>query len=167
MSAALKGARLGGSRLKKSAALLAGTIALVSGWEGVKTVAYLDTIASPPVWTVCAGETRGVKKGDRYTRAECADMLGDGLVQFEAQMRSCLKAPDALPDGVYTAFLSASWNIGSSGFCRSSMARHANAGNLRAACDALLAWNKAGGRVVQGLTNRRKDERRVCLSGVN
>ncbi len=46
------------------------------------------------------------------------------------------------------------------------MARRLNAGDIRGACDALLAWNKAGGRVVQGLTNRRQDERRLCLEGL-
>ena len=142
------------------------TVALVAGWEGVRTVAYLDTIASPPVWTVCAGETRGVKKGDRYTRAECDVMLGAGLVEFEDKVRACLTKPDDLPDGVYTAFLSAAWNIGTGGFCGSSMARLANSGDLRGACDALLKWDKAGGRVVAGLTNRRQDERRVCLSAI-
>lgn len=31
----------------------------VSVWEGKENHAYLDRIASPPVWTICFGETRG------------------------------------------------------------------------------------------------------------
>ncbi|SMC57022.1 lysozyme [Fulvimarina manganoxydans] len=154
------------SRLKKSGTLMAAAVALVGTWEGIRTVAYLDTIASPPVWTVCAGETRGVKKGDRYTRAECNDMLAEGLVQFEKKMRSCLSAPDALPDGVYTVFLSLSWNIGTGGFCRSTVVKRANAGDLKGACDAIRMWNRAGGRVVKGLDNRRRDEQRICLGAL-
>ena len=51
-------------------------------------------------------------------------------------------------------------------FCGSSMSRHALAGNLQGACDALLMWNKAGGQVVRGLTRRRTAEHELCLAGL-
>ena len=152
-----------GSRLKRGSALLAAAVALIGAWEGVRTVAYKDIVGVP---TVCFGETRGVKMGDRYTMEECRAMLGDGIVEFEAGMRKCLKRPDAVPAKAYVAFLSLSYNIGTGAFCRSTVARKANAGDYRGACDALLAWNKAGGRVVKGLVNRRADERRICLEGL-
>ncbi|ASY62546.1 Phage lysin [Sinorhizobium sojae CCBAU 05684] len=154
------------SRLKKAGkmtAIGAAAIALVGAWEGLRTVAYRDVVGIP---TVCFGETRGVKMGDRYSVDECKVMLGDALVEFEAGMRACLKNPDGLPDKVYVSFLSASYNIGTRAFCGSSMARKANAGDLRGACDSLALWNKAGGRVVKGLTNRRAEERRLCLEGL-
>lgn len=151
------------SRLRKSATGLAAAIALIGGWEGVRTIAYRDIVGVP---TVCFGETRGVKMGDRYTMEECRAMLGDGIVEFEAGMRKCLTRPDAIPERSYVAFLSLSYNIGPKAFCGSSVAKNANAGNVRAACDAIPLWNKAGGRVVQGLVNRRADERRICLSGL-
>jgi len=47
------------------------------------------------------------------------------------------------------------------------MARHLNAGNIPSACNALLMWNKAGGRVVKGLDNRRKQERALCPEGLH
>ncbi|ALN73516.1 lysozyme [Aureimonas sp. AU20] len=163
MTAPLKGTRIGGSRLKKGAAVTALVIGLVGAWEGFRPVAYRDVVGIP---TVCFGETRGVKMGDRYTLEECRVMLGEGVKQFEAGMRSCLKAPDAIPDKPYAAMISVTYNIGTAGFCGSSMARRLNAGDIRGACDALLSWNKAGGRVVAGLTNRRQDERRLCLEGL-
>lgn len=151
------------SRLKKSAAVLAAAIALVGSWEGLRTVAYRDIVGVP---TVCFGETRGVAMGDRYTVEECQVMLGDGLVEFETGMRRCLTNPDAIPAKPYVAFLSLSYNIGTGAFCRSTVARRANAGDLAGACNAIAMWNKAGGRVVQGLVNRRADEQRICLEGV-
>jgi lysozyme len=151
------------SRLAKGSGLLAAAIALVGAWEGVRTVAYKDIVGVP---TVCFGETRGVRMGDRYTMDECRAMLGDGLVEFEAGMRKCLTRPDAVPEKAYVAFLSLSYNIGIGAFCKSTVARKANAGDVRGACDAILAWNRAGGRVVPGLVNRRADERRICLSGL-
>lgn len=151
------------SRLKKSGALMAAAVALVGAWEGLRTVAYRDVVGIP---TVCFGETRGVKMGDRYTVDECKAMLGDALAEFETGMRKCLKSPDTIPAKSYTAFLSLSYNIGTGAFCRSTVARRANAGDIRGACNAIPMWNKAGGRVVKGLVNRRADEQRICLEGL-
>lgn len=138
-------------------------VGLVGGFEGKRLVAYRDIVGIP---TVCFGETRGVTMGDAYTDEECDVMLGDGLVEFEAGMRKCLRAPDKIPDGAYVSFLSLSYNIGTAAFCRSTVARRANAGDLKGACDAILMWNKAGGRVVRGLELRRAHERRICREGI-
>ena len=151
------------NKLKKGAAVTVAAIALVGAWEGLRTKAYHDITGVP---TVCFGETRGVKMGDSYTVKECKAMLGGALKQFETGMRKCLKSPDTIPDGPYVAFLSLSYNVGTAGFCRSSARRYANAGDFKRACDAILLWNQAGGRVVQGLVNRREHERKVCLGGV-
>ncbi|MGI1239453.1 glycoside hydrolase family protein [Klebsiella quasipneumoniae subsp. similipneumoniae] len=39
-----------------------------------------------------------------------------------------------------------------------------NAGDVKGAADAFLSWNRSGGKVMAGLTNRRKAEREVFLS---
>ncbi|MBO0141520.1 lysozyme [Agrobacterium sp. Ap1] len=150
------------TRLKKGSSIAAAAIALVAAWEGVRTVAYKDIVGVP---TVCFGETRGVKMGDRYTMEECRAMLGDGLVEFEAGMRACLTKPDSIPEKPYVAFLSLSYNIGTRAFCGSTVARRANVGDIRGACNAITMWDRAGGRVVQGLVNRRAEERKICLQG--
>ena len=156
------------TRLRKAggAFTIAGVLAvsLVGAWEGLRTTAYRDIVGVP---TVCFGETRGVEMGDEYTVEECQVMLGDGLMEFEAGMRNCLTNPDAIPEESYVAFLSLSYNIGTGGFCRSTVARRANAGDIEGVCEAISMWNRAGGRVVQGLVNRRADERRLCLEGVD
>jgi len=154
--------KTGSSRLKKSAAVMAVAVAMVGGYEGLKLVAYRDIVGVP---TVCFGETRGVQMGDRYTLEECQVMLGSALVEFETGMRKCLTSPDAIPDKPYVTFLSLSYNIGTGAFCKSTVARKANAGDIVGACNAIPMWNKAGGRVVQGLVNRRAEEQRICLEG--
>lgn len=151
------------SRLGKVTGVSVAIVALLTVWEGVRTEAYRDIVGIP---TVCFGETRGVKMGDKYTLEECRTMLGDGLKEFEARMLACSPGLSRAPNGVYTASLSLAWNVGTGAWCGSTMRRKIDAGDYKAACDALLFWNKAGGRVVQGLVNRRKDERRVCLSGL-
>lgn len=139
------------------------TATFIGGWEGKRNLAYQDLVG---VWTVCYGETRGVERGDYFTDAQCVEMLGNGVVDFERRVRQCLKAPDAIPDKPYAMMVSLAYNIGTGAFCGSTVARRANAGDIKGACEAFTMWVKAGGRTVQGLVNRRNAERAKCLEGV-
>ena len=149
-----------------AAAILAATAAFVGPWEGERTEAYLDRIASPPVWTVCYGETRGVKQGDRYTSKQCSEMLMDALADYRAPLIACIPALPSQPEGVQVALVSWTYNVGAGAACSSTLAKRANAGDWIAACNQLPRWNKAGGRVVAGLTNRRAAEQRLCLNAL-
>lgn len=133
----------------------------IGPWEGEELRAYRDIVGVP---TICMGETRGVQIGDIATHAECQSMLARAVTQFAVAIQPCL--PTVLPDKTRVAFISAAYNIGASAFCGSSMARYARAGDLRSACTSLLLWNKAGGKVVAGLTRRREAERALCLEGI-
>lgn len=151
------------SRLKKGSAIAAAAIACVSTFEGLRTIAYKDPVGIP---TVCFGETRGVKMGDRYTVDQCKEMLGDRLTEFETGMRACMKQPDAVPAGAYVAFLSFTYNVGTGAFCKSTLARKLNSGDVFGACDQLLNWTKAAGITLPGLKKRRVAERALCISGI-
>lgn len=158
MSSRLKRGMIGGFT---AVAMLA--IGFVGGWEGKRNQAYRDIVGVP---TVCFGETRGVKMGDKYTDEECEVMLGQGLTEFEAGMRKCILRPDRIPDKSYVSFLSLSYNIGLGAFCRSTVLRRINSGDLIGACNGITVWNRAGGKVVRGLVNRRAAEKKLCLEGV-
>lgn len=147
-----------------TAAVMAASVALIQPWEGLYTDPYYDVVG---VRTVCYGETAAdkVDLNRSYTKQECADMLRASLVKYDNGLKSCLTRD--IPDSMHVAFLSATYNIGVDGFCKSSMERLTNAGNLTGACDALLSWDKGGGRVIQGLLNRRNAERSICLKGIN
>lgn len=137
----------------------------MAGSEGVRLNAYKDVVGIP---TVCFGETRNVKLGDKYTLEQCKSMLGDRIIEFETQMTSCLSNPTVIPDKSYAAFLSFTYNVGPGAFCSGSVARWINKGNIPAACDAMRLYNKAGKppRIIKGLDNRRKEEQTLCLEGV-
>lgn len=154
------------SKLKKG--LIAGSIALtalatgvISQFEGRELRAYQDIVK---VWTICDGETKGVKPGQVATPAECDAMLAKNLVTYEAGLDKCLTYP--VPGKTKVAFLSWTYNVGVGAACKSTLVRKANAGDLRGACNELLKWDKAGGRVVNGLTKRRQAERALCLEGL-
>lgn len=139
------------------------SIVTVGGYEGLRLYSYQDVIG---VWTYCYGETKNAKPGMKFTKAQCDHIFVERLEEFETGMRACLAKPDSIPDKPYVAFLSLTYNIGTTGFCKSSIARKANAGDLRGACDALLLYNRAGGKVVKGLVKRRESERKMCMEGL-
>lgn len=152
-----------GTRLKIGGSVLALALTFVGAWEGRSLVAYRDGGGVP---TICFGSTRGVAMGDTATAAECGVMFAADLARHEAALRACLKAPDALPDGVYTAMLSWAYNVGTGAACGSTLVRLANAGQVEAACNQLPRWNKDNGRVVRGLSNRRAAEQALCLAAL-
>ncbi|MCE4222125.1 lysozyme [Methylobacterium sp. C25] len=92
-------------------------------------------------------------------------MLVKALGEFAgASVEKCITRE--ILDPTYVAFLDLAYNIGSGAFCRSTVVRKFNAGDRRGACDALLLFNKAGGKVIPGLTARRERERALCLKGI-
>lgn len=151
------------------AATMAVAVPLVGKWEGKRNTAYLDTIASPPVWTVCYGETRGVKRGDTYTDAQCDAMLARGLVTYRNGLHGYLatetKATRLTPQRD-AAYVSLAYNVGIAGAGKSTATRRLNDGDIAGGCEAIGWWNRSGGRVVRGLVNRRADEVRLCRIGL-
>lgn len=151
------------------AATMRVAVPLVAKWEGLRTTAYLDTIASPPVWTVCYGETEGVQPREVRTRAECEEGLRRGLVRYRNGLHEYFtprtKAERLTPERD-AAFVSLAYNAGIAGIGRSTATRRINAGDIEGACVAIGWWNKAGGRVIRGLVNRRAEEQQLCRKGL-
>jgi len=134
---------------------------VVEKWEGTRTDPYRDIVG---IMTVCTGETRVQMR--RYTPAECNAMLRRALELDFAP--AVLKAVPALGNrpNQFAAAISLTYNIGPAAFARSTVAKRFNAGNWSGGCDAFLSWRYAGGREIPGLLNRRRDERKLCLTGL-
>jgi len=148
--------------------------------EGDKLTAYLDRIANPPVWTIGRGCTGPeVYEGLTITQAESDRMFDDRLAsEFEPGVMAAIgDAPTT--QAQFDAMVSLAWNIGvgridnpdtteneGRGFKGSSVARLHKAGDYAGAASAFLMWNKSGGRVIDGLVRRRKEESALYLSDV-
>ena len=65
----------------------------------------------------------------------------------------------------YDALVSFVFNIGGGAFRNSTLRRLLNQGQYDDVPEQLRRWNKAGGRVVQGLKNRREAECRLWQDG--
>lgn len=133
----------------------------IGAFEGLRTVAYRDSVG---VATICYGETAGVRMGQKHTKAECDAMFERRLSEFAGKVEACITR--AMPMRVEVAFTSLAYNIGPAGFCKSTAVKLWNAGNGAGSCEALTRFNRAGGKVLAGLTRRRAAERKLCLEGL-
>jgi len=148
--------------------------ALVKPWEGRSLRAYLDTVAKPPVWTICDGDTKGVRPGMVETAAGCDRRLASRIVRdYRARLVACVPNWPAAPLSWRAMMTSLAWNIGVDAACRSTAARLGRAGRWLESCTAATAFNRAGGRMVVGLANRRGmgdatriGEGELCASGL-
>jgi len=151
------------SNLTRGGAVIALLVGLVGGFEGIRLTAYPDPATGGEPWTVCYGHTEGVRPGDRFTLAECKELLRKDLGVYASGIEQCVRVP--LPDKRWVALVSFAYNVGIKAACGSSVVRLINAGRTRDGCNALLRWNRAAGIVFPGLTKRRQREQALCLDG--
>jgi len=130
----------------------------VGVWEGFSATAYR---CSANVWTIGYGTTKGVKSGDRITRAEALLRLTEHLEEDARNVDREVGVP--LLSYERDALISLVYNIGRAAFSRSTLLRLLNAGDKVDAAEQFLRWNRAGGRVVMGLVKRRTAERSLFL----
>lgn len=147
-------------------AFLSVALPLIAQWEGKRNEAYLDIVGVP---TICYGSTRGVELGDYKSDQECLDLLKDEVLEYREGLHKYFTREtkkERLPPKRDAAFVSLAYNVGISGAGNSTATRRLNKGNIKGACTALTWWNRAGGRVVRGLVNRRTQEYELCMEGV-
>lgn len=126
-------------------------------WEGKVNPAYQD---SGGVWTICYGETKGVKKGDYKTDEECEKSLLDDLERHNKAMKKYVTVP--LTENQEIAFTDFVYNVGEGNWKSSSALRYLNQKDYDTACAQMLRWVYVKGKYVKGLDNRRKDEYKIC-----
>lgn len=134
--------------------------ALIGPWEGKRNDPYKDIVG---VWTVCYGETRIDMR--RYSDAECSALLEKAVEKdFAPAVYRCTPALKNRPYEAAAA-ISLAYNVGTGAYCRSTADRRFDAGDFKGGCNAFRSWVFAGGKRVQGLTNRREAEIKLCLKG--
>jgi lysozyme len=96
------------------------------------------------------------------TMGEVDEILAKDLARFESGVqRLC---PSGLTSGRFGALVSFAFNVGLGNLQNSTLRMKHNRGEFEDAAEEFLKWNKAGGKELKGLTNRRKDERALYLS---
>ena len=141
------------------------TLDLVKEFEGLRLKAYPDPATGGAPITIGYGTTAAAgvgivpKLGMTITQAEAEVYLVKAIEKFAATIRPLITAP--INENEFGAFLSLAYNIGPGAFAKSSALRKFNQGDKRGAANAILLWNKAGGRLMKGLERRRAAERKL------
>lgn len=147
---------------------------LIKRFESCELEAYPDPGTGGEPWTIGWGHTGPeVHPGMKISQdiADCY-LLKDVTHAADAVMRAVTVK---LTQGQFDAFVSMVFNIGPGSDTRdgiirlkagapSSFLRKLNAGDVTGAAMAMLAWNRGGGRVMNGLVHRRAAEQSLFIS---
>lgn len=137
---------------------------LIKKWEGCKLKAYPDPATGGEPYTIGYGTTfypdgSKVKEGDTCTKEEA-----DGLLLWYCTTKI------KLPKGTFTqnqkeALYSLLYNINCVAFHKSKCCRAIENQDWEVAFKE-WNWDKAGGKVLKGLINRRREERALFFDGL-
>ncbi|MCD8353388.1 MAG: peptidoglycan-binding protein [Clostridiales bacterium] len=139
-------------------------LALIKQYEGLRLTAYQDSVG---VWTVGYGHTGKVDgvavcKGMKITSAKAEELLKTDVKKFWdcTGLTSYVPVTAALNENQRSALTSFAFNCGQANLKKLCKNR-----TVSEIADAMLLYNKAGGKVLSGLVNRRKAERELYLTG--
>lgn len=126
---------------------------LIKSFEGCSFVAYK---CPANIWTIGFGHTKGVKEGMRISESQAEAFLQEDLADAEKAVNSqSLK----INQNQYDALVSFTFNVGVGNFGKSTLLKKVKANaDDPAIRNEFARWNKGGGKVLPGLTRRRKEE---------
>ena len=127
--------------------------ALIKKFEGCELDSY---ICSGGVWTIGYGHTAGVKQGDKINQDEANHLLTEDLEEFEGYVNSAVEV--GLDQNQFDALVAWTFNLGPSNLKSSTMLKVLNEENYSKVPSEMRRWNKAGGKVLEGLIRRREAE---------
>lgn len=138
---------------------------LIKKYEGCELKAYLCPAKIPTIGygnTIYENGTK-VKIGDQITQQRAEELLLHIGKYFETEIKKLVKV--TLTDNQLGALLSFTYNLGVGNLRVSTLLKKINANpNDPAIKDEFLKWNKAGGKVLAGLTKRRQSESDLYFS---
>jgi lysozyme len=141
-------------------------IQMLKHHEGVRNKPYQ---CPAKLWTVGIGHLIGDGKtlppewNKTFTNEEIDGLLKRDLNRFERGVLKML--PNVrLRQCEFDALVSFSFNLGLGTFQRSTIRQALIRGDKEAAMESLMKYCRAGGKILRGLENRRKDERAMFLA---
>ena len=128
-------------------------LALIKKFEGLELNAYR---CAAGVWTIGYGHTKDVERGDVWTEAQADDALKHELIEFEGYINDLVEC--SLTQNQFDALVSWVYNLGPANLQASTLLKKLNAEDYEDVPSQLKRWNKAGGKVFEGLIRRREAE---------
>ena len=128
-------------------------LSLIKKFEGLELTAYK---CAAGVWTIGYGHTKDVQEGDEWSEAHADHMLEVELEEFEGYINDNVTV--ALSQNQFDALVSWVYNLGPANLKASTMLKVLNSGDYEGVPAQIKRWNKAGGKVLEGLIRRREAE---------
>jgi lysozyme len=141
---------------------------LLKQWEGFKLNVYNDSAGLPTIGVghlITQSERSSanivingvaVKYAAGLTDQQVVDLLSQDVQPAEQSVNNGVKVP--LNQNQFDALVSFTFNVGGGAFAGSTLLKVLNQRQYTEVPNQLLRWTKAGGKVVQGLVNRRQNE---------
>ena len=129
---------------------------LIKSFEGLRLEAYPDPGTGGDPWTVGYGSTKGVKKGMKITVQEAEQRLIMDLQDACKAVERYVTIP--LNDNQFAALVSFTFNVGVGNLAVSTLLKRLNEGEYGSVPMQLMRWNRAAGKILNGLTRRRTAE---------
>jgi lysozyme len=128
-------------------------LSLIKKFEGMETEAYK---CAAGVWTIGYGHIKDVKEGDVITKSEADELLVHEIEEYENYVNTAVTVP--LSQCQFDAIVSWVFNLGNGNLRASTMLKVINSGDHAGVPAQIKRWNKAGGKVLEGLIRRREAE---------
>lgn len=133
---------------------------LIKSFEGFYSKPYLDPIGIPTIGygaTYYPNKKKVTMKDKPLTEKEASDLLKEMMTTYENDVKRLVKRE--LNQNQFDALVSFTYNLGGANLGKSTLLKKVNANPCdKTIKDEFLKWNKAGGKVLNGLTRRRNAE---------
>ena len=136
---------------------------LIKHFEGLRLASYQDSVG---VWTIGYGTTcypdgRPVHKNEKCTVEQAGAYIAQDVAKFSNGVNKHVKVP--LNQNQFDALVSFAYNLGLGNLYSSTLLKKLNAKDYAGAGKEFLRWDKAGGKVLAGLTLRRRSESNLFM----
>lgn len=138
---------------------------LIKQFEGLRLKAYKDSV---DIATIGYGSTRidgrRVRIGEKITKEKAEQLLLSDVLRISDTLN---RLNLNLNQNQFDALISFIYNVGIGNFKISTMYKLLKEGLYEDAAKEFLRWNKAGGKVLSGLTKRRLAEQKLFLTPID
>ena len=134
-------------------------LSLIKKFEGCELKAYR---CAANVLTIGYGTIKNVTEGMEITQEEAETLLQEEMHEYEGYINDMVKVP--LEQHQFDAMVSWVFNLGSGNLSSSTLLKKLNNSEYDEVPAQIRRWNKAGGKVLDGLIRRREAEAKMFLN---
>jgi len=130
-------------------------LSLIKKFEGCKLESYK---CAAGVWTIGYGSTDGISEGMSISQERADMLLLEDVEKFEQAVNDLVEV--SLEQNQFDALVSWTFNLGPANLKNSTLLKVLNSSHVdwNDVPEQIKRWNKAGGKVLEGLVRRREAE---------